>query len=158
MLHSQFGFSNNEALTKTVSPVNIGIVSNYNPTQDEPTDVRLVNKTTPVDQDEQISYRCAKLNNVNLDIDVPNREDGKQYVQYVIRLDEVLRTTDDKDPTFVVDEPVYMALTVRHTKSSHFTNDKIASLLSRLIGAAMYADGTYRFEDLMRGALRPAKD
>jgi hypothetical protein len=49
-------------------------------------------------------------------------------------------------------------LSIRHPKSGNFNNDVISTVLRRLIGCVMRADGTWRFDDLMRSAEKPVVD
>lgn len=57
-----------------------------------------------------------------------------------------------------MDEPVVAYLTIRHQKSGNVTPAIIADVVSRVIGACMRTNGTWRFDDLMRSALSPIND
>ena len=76
-------------------------------------------------------------------------------IQYVIKVEDILRTVDTTSGAILMDEPVVAYLTIRHQKSGNVTPAIVADVVSRTIGACMRTDGTWRFDDLMRSALAP---
>lgn len=154
-LTSQFGFTNVTPSTHTITPITIGAVDNYAITSDEPTEAVYTNTTCPVDQGELLSYKASKVSKVSTTQDVLHPEVVQSGIQYVIKLEEILTTTSTTDPTFRVDTPIVAYLTIRHGKSSVVTDAVVGQVANRLFGAAMKADGTFRFGDLMRNALKP---
>lgn len=153
---STFGFTNTTANTHAVTPVLLKPVTVYGKKEDSPTSCRLTNKTTPLTQGEILSYQCTNIKTVNTVQNILHPASVVDGVQYIIRLDEILRTTFDNGT--VLDEPVVLSLSIRHQLSGNITSDLVEQCVSRLIGACMKTDGTYRFDDLMRSALVPVVD
>lgn len=156
-LTSQFGYQNKTAMSKTVTPIAIGPVTNYAKTEDTATSCSLSNKTCTLDQMEKLSYQCTSIGNVSTKNTLQHPSTVKEGVQYIIRLDEVLRTTDTNG-NIITDEPVVAYLTIRHQVSGNITNALVTDVVTRLLGACMREDGTYRFDDLMRSALVPVEN
>lgn len=155
-MSSAFGFTNTSANTHPATPVLIKPVTVYGKKEDTPTSCRLVNKTTPSTQGEILSYQCTNIKTVNTVQTVRNPAPISDGVQYIVRLDEILRTTY-ADGT-LLDEPIVVSLSIRHQMSDNVTNDLVSQCVLRLLGACMRTDGTYRFDDLMRSVLAPVVD
>lgn len=153
-MNSSFGFTNKTVSTHTVAPINIDPLTVYAKTEDTATSCSLKNKTAPLSQGELLSYQCTEINSVSTKQNIVNPAKTQAGVQYIVRLDEILRTTDDTGE-FIIDEPIVMYLTVRHPNSSYITPANIAEVFTRLCGALMRDDGSYRFDDLMLSALAP---
>lgn len=154
---SAFSFTNISEMAKTVTPVQIDPVSDYAKTEDTSTSCELKNKTAKLGWGETLSYQCTNISNVSTKQQVLNPAKVTSGVQYIARLDEILRTTDDAGD-IICDEPIVMYLTVRHPNSSNITPAHIAQVFTRLAGALLRDDGTYRFDDLMLSALAPITD
>lgn len=156
-LTSSFAFTNTTALSTEITPVDVKPVTCYAKIEDEPTSCVLTNKTTPLDQGELLAYRCQPVNKVSTALTIQNPAKVTSGVQYVIKLDEILRTVDSTG-TIICDEPVVAYLTVRHQASGNITSALVEQIVKRLIGACMREDGSFRFNDLMRSALTPTQD
>lgn len=152
---SSFGYTNSTASQHPVTPKNIKVTTNYALKADEPTEVVLDNKTCPLDKPEALSFMCTDLKKVSTRNEIQHPTANTSGVQYVVKLDEVLSTTSDTDAGYRTDEPVVMYLTVRHQKSGNVTAALLADVFCRLIGALQKEDGTWRFDELMRSALKP---
>lgn len=152
---STFGFTNVTANTVKVTPVDVKVVSNYARTEDEADVCVLSNKTAPLDQGELITYRANNLDRVSSTQVVQNPAPVRNGVQYVIKIEDILRTVESTTGAILMDEPVVAYLTIRHQKSGNVTPAIVADVVSRVIGACMRTDGTWRFDDLMRSALAP---
>lgn len=157
-LTSSFGFTNVVVSGHTVAPIDIGPVTNYALKQDEPTSVVMDNKTCPLDQGELLTYKCQDIPKVTTSQLIHNPAKVAAGVQYVIKLEEILRTTSSTDSSFIVDEPVVAYLVVRHQKSGNITSDIVSGIAERLLGACRKEDGTWRFDELMRSALKPVEN
>jgi hypothetical protein len=155
---SAFGFTNSTAGSNTLTPLALGLTSNYAVKADTATEAVLNNKTAPIDVEEIISFRSRNISSVNnsLNIQYPSRV--KKGVQYQVQIEDTLSTTDTVDPDFRLDEPIVMYLTVRHPKSGNIGNAQVGQVFLRLISSLMKTDGTWRFDDLMRSAERPVVD
>lgn len=154
---SSFGFTNVTANAAKLTPVDVQPLTNYAKVVDDPETCVLNNKTCPLDQGELVTYRSNELAKVSSTQEIQHPAPVRNGVQYVIKVEDVLRTKD-ADGNIVMDEPVVAYLTVRHQKSGNISSAHIESIISRVIGACMYTDGTYRFNDLMRSAVVPSKN
>ena len=150
-----FSGTNVTASTKPVTPTSVGPVTNYAVLSDEPTQVVTDNKTCPLSKGEKITYMYSDLKKVSTTLDIQNPAPVQTGVQYVVKIEAIATTTSTTDATYRVDEPVVAYLTVRHQKSGNITNDMVAQLVNRMLGAARTEAGEWRFNDLMRGSLRP---
>lgn len=157
-LVSSFGFTNTTSQTFDINPTKIEASSNYALIEDEPNRCVVSNVTAPLDQGERVSYSFQKINKVSTDQDILYPASVQNGVQYAVRVEEILSTVDTADPTFRVDEPIVAWLTIRHPNSARMTSTVITTILERLLGACYKDDGTLRFDDLMRSALKPVVD
>lgn len=132
----------------------IGLTTNYSFTADTSEECTLDNKTAPIGS-ELITYQCRDIKNINTALNVQYPSPVKSGVQYTIKLEELARVSDSVDPSFCVDEPIVITLSVRHHKADLITNDVITSAFKRLIATIERTNGTFRFDDLMRSAERP---
>jgi hypothetical protein len=153
---SQFGFTNTTAGSNEVIPLNLGLTSNYATSADTSDQAVLNNKTAPIDLQEVISFRSAdiatlKANAVNIQYPSP----VSQGIQYSVAVTDTLSTTDSADASFRVDEPIQCTISFRHPKSGNISGEHVATVFLRAISSLMKEDGTWRFDDLMRGAERP---
>lgn len=156
-MSSSFAYSNKTDSTTTIKPVNIGIVSNYAKVVDEPSLVQMSNKTCPLDQGELVSYRCNDIDKVTSTQKVQNPSKVRNGVQYVVKCEEILRTTD-ADGKIICDEPVIAYVTIKHQKSGNITATLVEEVFRRVVGAMYKSDGTSRIADLMRNAIVPTTD
>jgi hypothetical protein len=154
---SSFGFTNTTAATYTITPTEIGEKTNYAELQDDPTVHVRSNVTCPLDQGELLTLRCNPLDKITTTQTLVNPLKVKNGVQYVVKLEEILRTVNS-DGDIVCDEPIVAYLTIRHQKTGNITQNIIDSVVKRLIGACYKSDGTPRWNDLMRSALEPTAD
>lgn len=156
-MESSFGFTNTAASSKTITPVEIDPLKVYARVEDTSTSCSMKNKTAPLSQGETLSYQCTPIQNVSTKQEIVNPAKTKSGVQYIVRLDEILRT-QDTNGDILIDEPIVMYLTVRHPNSSFITSQHIETIFKRLCGCLMRDDGTFRFDDLMLSALAPIAD
>lgn len=156
-LTSAFGYTNVTEMTSKVTPIDLKPVTNYAKVEDTATSCGLANKSCALDQMEKLSYQCTQIGNVSTKNVIQHPSTVRDGVQYIIRLDEVLRTTDSAG-NIVCDEPVVAYLTIRHQASGNISNTLVTDVVKRLIGACMREDGTFRFDDLMRSALVPVNN
>lgn len=156
-MSSSFAYSNKTDSTHTIKPVSIGIVSNYAKVVDEPSLVQMSNKTCPLDQGELVSYRCNDIDKVTSTQKVQNPSKVRNGVQYVVKCEEILRTTD-AEGKIICDEPVIAYVTIKHQKSGNITAALVEEVFRRVVGAMYKSDGTSRIADLMRNAIVPTTD
>jgi hypothetical protein len=155
---SQFGFTNNSDSDNTVTAKSLGVTSNYAVITDKADQAVLSNKTTPIDLQEKITYQSRDIQTVNNDLNIQYPSPVKRGIQYGVLLEETLSTTDTSDASFRMDEPIVMSLSIRHGKSGNINNEVVSQCFVRLLSTLMRADGTWRFDDLMRSAERPIVD
>lgn len=153
-----FGFTNTTASAKTIAPVDVKMKANYALIEDEPDSCVMSNKTCPIDQGELVSYKCQTVKNVSTAQDVLYPAKVQTGIQYVVKVEDLLSIKSDTDPNFRIDLPIVAYLTIRHTKNGAITDDVIAQVVNRLLGACRKTDGSWRFSDLMRSSLKPEND
>jgi hypothetical protein len=157
-LTKSFGYTNGTPTLNKPTVTLIGPVANYSVVTDDPGNYAATNKTSPMDQAEIVSYKCSKVAKVSTSIPVANPVSNLSGMQYVVKLEEILRIGSDTDPTFKQDLPIVAYFTLRHPRSSNITQADLDAVLLRLLGAVYKSDGTSRLMDLARGALKPTVD
>lgn len=155
---TQFLYTNTAAGAHNVGQVALGLTTNYALMQDVANTVKLNNKTAPIDAEEVITIRSGDKVDIKPYVNIQFPSKVKSGIEYGVRLDEVLSTTDTADPNYRVDEPIICSITFRHPKSGNITGTHIAETFARAISSLMKADGTWRFDDLMRSSERPVVD
>lgn len=163
---SKFSWTAAEESAASIKKDKISPLTNFAKVEDTATSCILKNKKCGLGQGEVLSFQCTPVKNISTkqDVQYPARVGGG--IQYVVRLDEILRTytTYEQQGTQVAtgdvvqDDPIVMYLTVRHPSSSAITPDVITSVFKRLLGAITRDDGTFRFDDLMLSALEPDRN
>lgn len=154
---STFAFTNTTPATTAITPVALfGASDNenvYGKVQDESTVVVRSNKTCPLDQGELLTTRYNDLKKVSTTQVIQNPLPIKDGCQYVIKLEEILRTTNDADE-IIGDEPIVAYLTIRHQKSGNITTALVDEVVKRLLGACYASsDGTPYWDSYMRSFL-----
>lgn len=152
------GYSNRATSdTRAIVTYNLGVTNNYALRRDEPTEVVLVNTTTPVDVEEILTYRCKDMSRINTALNIQYPSPVSAGIQYQVAIETTFSTVNS-DTGARVDEPIVAQLTVRHPKSGNITDTQVAEVVSRLLSAAMKDNGDWRFNDLMRSALKPTEN
>lgn len=154
---STLAVTNVTVSTKTTPITELSVVSNYAKIEDEPTVCVLSNKTCPLDQGELVTYRSVEIPKVSTTQKLQNPSKIRNGVQYIVKVEEILRTKDANGVT-ICDEPIVAYLTIRHQKSGNISEAMVQQCLSRLNGALYKLDGTSRIGDLMRSALVPVNN
>lgn len=152
-MKATFGFTNTTKRTVTVPVVDIRM-TDYAMRQDEPESCAVINTTTNVDQPELITYQCGNLDRVPTKNKNLYPAPVQAGVQYGIRIDELLRVTDDSDVE-LYDLPLTATLTFRHASNAAITAEVVESILQRLLGALYKSETETRINDMMRMAIRP---
>jgi hypothetical protein len=156
-LTSSFNFTNTSATAhKAVGLFDMGELTNYGLERDEPEEVVLTNTTTAIDKGEVITYQSRKTKGVSTTLDLSYRNPIAAGVQYGVKVEAVLTTTDSSDATYRVDDPVVCTISFRHPKSSNISQANVATMLARAISALQKEDGTWRIAELMRSANKPS--
>lgn len=162
-INVNFGYQNEgttvaeRVSTVTKSGVDIGLTTNYALTADEPDECQIKNVTSPVDQGETITYQCRNISNVATSLENLYPAKVTTGVQYVVKIEDLISVTSDTDPEFRVDLPIVASLQIRHPKSGYISDEVVTTIVNRLLSASMKNDGTWRFDDLMRSALKPTE-
>jgi hypothetical protein len=151
---STFSFTNNTVSSNTVPSYDLGILTNYAKIEDEPDTAKLSNTTATLDQGELITYRCSNINRVSSEQVIQHPAPVRNGVQYVAKVEEILRTTDSAG-NIIMDEPIVAYVVIRHQRSSNITTGIVDQVYQRLQGAILKSDGTTRFGDMMHSALVP---
>lgn len=155
-MSAQFSYTNKTKSEHTNTIVKI-LPENYAYVVDEPDQVTLTNTTTAIDQPELITYQHGILKKIPTKVSITNPTRVAGGIQYGVRLDVVLRDTSSTGDTNC-DLPIVLNLTVKHPCHTAITSEVIDELYERLQGM-LYNEttGKSRFNDLMRGAIRPSK-
>lgn len=156
-LSSSFGFTD-EATDINVKPSELLVVSGFGTKVDDPEEYSCTNKECPVDQQELVTFQCKEVKNIASKLVNQFPPEVKGGVQYVVRLDELLKTTSSTDDTWRVDDPIVMYLTIRHPLTNRITPTHLSTCLKRLMGSMLDGTGAFRFTELMKSALRPASE
>jgi hypothetical protein len=151
---SSFKFTNTTDSTVDITPKQLDVVDNYAVERDTARAAILNNKTAPIDAQELIEYRSALIAEVNNDLNIQNPARVGKGIIYSVQVQDTL-VTEDSDTDFRVDEPIVATLQVRHPRSGNISGSIVGDVVTRLISACRYADGSWRFDDLMRSAERP---
>lgn len=128
---------------------------NYAVVTSDPGKVILENITTNVDATEIITFLGSYSNgcSTTLPISATTRPTEKS-VQFQIKVEDTLRTLDDKQAP-IEDDPIVAYLTVRLPRSGAVSNENIATVVNRVLAACKDGQGNYRFDELRRLALEP---
>lgn len=153
-LITKFGFLNDTDASFTIKPKALGFKDNYAIIVDDPNSAEYTNVTSPMDQGELVSFKGENRPKVSTSQDILYPPAVTSGVQYVIKVEDILSTTSDTDANFRVDEPIVAYLTIRHPRSSNVQPSHIEEMVKRVLGACYKSDGTSRFSELMRLALR----
>lgn len=156
-LTSSFGFTNNTD-GKAMTSKALGLLTNYGRKSDEPEEAILTNKTCGNDRGELVAIRSRAIPQVNSNLVIQNPAKVLNGVEFGVRLDEVLRTTDESG-NIVCDEPIVMTLTVKSPMSSTVSSDIITQVFLRLCGTVYDATADcWRWNDWMKSCLVPTED
>lgn len=151
---TSFGFGNTTAHTKVATkPVDVALLTNYGKIEDEADSVKYSNKTC-LGQREIISFGAKNLNKISADPDLKwiNRPKTDSASQYVVKVEDLLRTTD-ANGAVIQDDCIVSYIIIKHNDSPYITAAHIDTVINRLMGALQKEDGTSRVADLMAGAL-----
>lgn len=154
---SSFGYTNKSDVERTRPEYLMGLVQNYALVTEDPDQVVVDNTLAPLDQQELITYQSRTLPRINSGVVNNFPATTTAGVQYVVKVEELLSTIDS-DSGVRVDEPITMYVVVKHPRSGNITSDIVTEVWKRLNGALMKSDGTYRWAELMRSALKPVED
>lgn len=155
MITTNFTFTNTAESAVTLKPTALGFNENYSLVEDEPGRLVLTNSTADVDAGERISFTKSKLAKVTTDQDVLYPARVQTGVQCQVRLEAIAKSTSQEDPLFRVDRPFVGILTIRDEMSGDVSDAMVKQVLLRMLGAVIKEDGTTRFSDMAKGALRP---
>lgn len=157
-LKSSFAFTNTTASAAEVDPINMGMVTNYGPiTSKKPgEEFPMTNTTCPNDQGELVTYRARPISTVNTELPVMYPGRVRSGVEFGVRLDEILRTTDETNGFIIQDSPIVCSVAFKAERNAVITADVLNQVWMRALGA-LYDEttSTWRWADLMKNALQP---
>lgn len=159
MSTTSFGFTNSDLQTKVlVKPTNLKPITNYGKIEDEADIAKYSNKTC-LGQREILSYGAKPLTKITADSSLKwiNRPKTESASQYVVKVEELLRTTDDNG-AIIQDDCIVGYIVLKHNDSPYITAAHLDTVVNRLVGALQKEDGTSRISDLMAGALSVTND
>lgn len=154
----------NTATNNTISDtkaniVNLGLAENYVLLEDEPGKCVMVNDTTDIDKPEAITFQTQSVKGVaGYGTPVCPSTTGR-FMQASIKISDIFSSFNTDSSAEVtdgrVDDQLTMSLSFKYPLSGYVKSDVLEQMLSRLLGALYKADGTTRFNDLLRGAVKP---
>lgn len=151
-----WGYTNTTDSLVDVVPKKLGVHTNYALISDEPTECVISNTTTPVDQEEILSYRCKRIQTVNTNCTIQHPALVKNGVQYTVSTEAVLRVTAEDG--VITDHPVVVYTVVRHDLSGDIADSDIAAAIVRNLSAFKNDDGSWKIDKLRRSALKNTAD
>lgn len=158
---SQYTYSNTTETGAVLKLIKINEQTDYGIVSDEPTACSMANVTAPIGQDEIITNFCTPIKNVNSSLQMANPAPVKNGIQYGVKLEGTLVTTDSTDTSYEVDEPIVVQISVRHPRSTNFTSTLVNQAVQRAYSAFygnLFDQDTDHIAQLMRSALQPMAD
>jgi hypothetical protein len=156
-ISGSWGFTNTSSSLHDVTPVVIDTTTKYAVVSDTVGKTVIRNVTSPIDQEEVITYQgqdVKKVVQTRSNVNPPKNEGGRTIN---VKLEAKKRLTSSTDDAFVVDLPVSIDLTFRFTKSQYIDASDLTMLLTRIIGSLYDSDdsGNTRLDNLMLGQYNP---
>lgn len=111
-----------------------------------------------MDAEERITFTSTPLARTDTSLQILYPAANTKSIQYDVKVEEVLSTTDSADPSFRVDNPIVMSLQVRHERTGFINEAILTEVWKRLNSAILKEDGTTRFMDLARESEAPIVD
>lgn len=164
MVSYSLGVTNTTASEHTVAPVALSLATNYSKVSDEPGELILSNNTADLSQGEIIKLTCKKVKQVKTAMPAVYPTKVKDGVVYTIEVNNLLRKTDDSDPSLTEDHPGFCKISIGHDISAPWTsftellNSHALDELRRALGVALSNEGAERLDALAKGALTPTAD
>lgn len=156
----KFSYTNDEQTGEAIQPFVVGPLANYALIEDEPNRCVMQNRTGEVDQIERLIFQKGDVKNVPLSFANPNASPTAANTQYGVKLESLFRKSSSTDDTYVVDDAITVALTIKHPNDKAITPDVVYSVVQRLLGSLYGSEKSVasikdRLDDLRRGALKP---
>lgn len=149
-------YANNTVAQQSCPEYSLGLATNYACRSETPNEVLLDNLTAPKKKEYiRFGYKTVPTVNVkNVVIDYPSPL--KTGVQFQVQLEEVF-SISNPDGSGVYEVPINMYLTC-NASDVGVTAEDIREVFQRLVSVLHDANGNWRFEHLLRGALKPSAD
>lgn len=125
-----------------------------------PSEVVLVNLTSPIDRPEKLRISYNEVANVynGSDVDPSVYGPSKKGISVLVQLTETLSETDSVDPLYRVDLPISIHAVMKFPANAAVTVAMLQTALGRMV-SGFYATGsmtTDRLSSLVRGSLKPS--
>jgi hypothetical protein len=154
---SDFTYTNKTASTEELALYKLGLTTNY--TQDKTNNTCVCkNRVSDLDAEERITFSSRPIARTDTGLQILYPAANTKSIQYDVKVEEVLKTTDSADPSFRVDNPIVMSLQIRHERTGFITETILNEVWKRLNSAITKEDGTTRFMDLARESEAPIAD
>lgn len=145
--------------TVTLKPAVMNPATKYARVVDEPGCVVVSAKDAALDTSELLTYRYSDVKKVSTTMENQNPPKVKSGVQYVVKVETLLRVDDATSPSGKTDLPLVGYLTLRHPRHAAITNAELEKLTQMVFGASYdYTKNKFRFEELAKGAVTPTED
>lgn len=156
---ASFPVNHEVSSTVTVKPVVMNPATKYAKVVDEPGCVVVSAKDAALDTSELITYRYSDVKKVSTTMENQNPPKVKSGVQYVVKVESLLRVDDSTSPSGKTDLPIVGYLTLRHPRHAAITSTELAQMTQMVLGASYdFTKNKFRFEELAKGAVTPTED
>jgi hypothetical protein len=145
-------YTNTESRVQTLPEYDLGLTTNYFVVKDEPDQVMLDNHTAPKHKELiTLTANSVAAVNTNCRVAFPNPVRGGTRIR--VQLETLVKNTlaDGSE----VEDPINMYLTAVVPDNGFVTDADVAEVFRRLVSVLHKDDGSYRFDELLRGGLKP---
>lgn len=149
------------AATKNITVPDINFGTQFTVDIIEPTKVGITNLTSPPDQKDHITYQYMTVNDIykGTTIDPSAYSPNRKGISVATVVHDVMRVTDSVDPSYLVDLPIKVSISVVTPQSQYLAASAVQTALLRCV-AAWYSFGvvdTSRIDALIRGSMKPSE-
>lgn len=139
-------------------PLNFG--ADFRVKAEGPGTLTLVNITSPFDRTEEIMMNVTNIANIydKTSIDPSVYASNKRGVNLYSKVTDIYQITDDTDPSFVVQSPLSVSITIRAQQSEYITATHVQTAIARAV-STFYDTGSEaltRLNAALRGSLKPS--
>lgn len=156
-----FGYTDTITTSKKLDRPDLDFKQDFAKVAEEEHLTIVSNLTTPVDQPETFRWQIQDIADIykGSGVDPSVHATSKKGFSLVVQVNDILRVTDDQDPSFQTDLPVSAHLVLKAPKSQYLTEAALETVIGRCV-AALFSTGstsTDRLKQLVRGAMTPSE-
>lgn len=149
------------AATKNIAVPDIDFETQFTVDTFEPTKVGITNLTSPTDQADHLTFQYMSIADVykGSSIDPSVYSPNRKGISVATVLKDVMRVTDSGDPSYQMDLPIKVSLSVVLPQNPYLNASAVDTAIKRCF-AAWYPKGavtTARIDALIRGSMKPSE-